>query len=706
MRRLALLAFALLASTSSALAEDDLTVLKPGPGETPAGKRLYTYLEAQAKTHFDARRKAVAALKTAEDVAKRQAELKAKFREALGELPVEKTPLNARVVGRDAREGYSVERVIYESRPGHHVTALFYLPEGKAPFPGVLVPCGHSANGKAAEAYQRISILLAKNGLAALCFDPIGQGERIQALDAAGKPAINGSTTEHTLLGGGSLLVGRSAAGYRFWDGVRSLDYLASRPEIDPARLGCTGNSGGGTETAYLMALDDRILAAAPSCFITSLERLFATIGPQDAEQNITGQVALGMEHADFITMRAPKPTLLSVGTKDFFDIRGSWDTYQEVKRIYCNLRRGECVDLFESDEEHGFTRPRRESCMRWMRRWLLGKDDLAVETDFPIAADKDVQCTKTGQVLSEFPGETSAFTMNAARAKELDRQRAEKFSGRTLEALRAEVRKRLAIPAPVSLIVDGHKNAVLRDGIRIDKWVLTTEPGVEVPVLFFRAEPPASSTRPTVVYIGADRALAAPGGPIEKRVIAGEAVAMIDPRGMGETTPGAANAGRSGVLGPDTKEAFLALGLNRPLLGQRVYDVLQALRAIEPTEGLKEFHVIGMGAGGPIALHVAALDDRVKVVEIERSLISWSAVARTPASRGQLASVVPGVLESYDLPDLAASLAPRALTIRAALDPSGKPVASATLDEAYARCKAAYKAASAADKLDLQAAP
>ena len=201
-----------------------------------------------------------------------------------------------------------------------------------------------------------------------------------------------GDQGEHDRAYAGSGSAPCSSAGARraiaTWDGIRSLDYLASRPEVDPPRLGCTGNSGGGTETAYLMALDDRIVAAAPSCYITSLERLFATIGPQDAEQNLTGQVALGIEHADFATMRAPRPTLLSVGTRDYFDIQGSWDTFREVKRIYGTLRMGERVDIFESDEPHGFTRPRREACMRWMRRWLLGKDDAPTEADFPIAAD------------------------------------------------------------------------------------------------------------------------------------------------------------------------------------------------------------------------------------------------------------------------------------------------------------------------------
>ena len=132
----------------------------------------------------------------------------------------------------------------------------------------MLVPCGHSANGKAAEAYQRACILMAKNGLAVLCYDPIGQGERWQLLAEDKKAAIPGSTNEHTMVGVGALLVGQSTAGYRIWDGIRALDYLAARPEVDPKRLGCTGNSGGGTLTAYLMALDDRIACAALSCYL------------------------------------------------------------------------------------------------------------------------------------------------------------------------------------------------------------------------------------------------------------------------------------------------------------------------------------------------------------------------------------------------------------------------------------------------------
>ncbi len=388
-----------------------------GALDTPPGEMLRRYLLGEAQLQFEARRRAVAALKTPEDVARRQQELRAFFLRSLGDLP-ERTALNPRVVGTLERDGYRVERIIFESRPEHHVTANLYLPAGKPPFPGVLVPCGHSDNAKAYEGYQRACILLAKSGLAAFCYDPIGQGERFQLLDNRGKPVIRG-TTEHTMAGIGALLVGRQAASYHVWDGLRALDYLASRPEIDASRLGCTGNSGGGTMTAYLMALDDRIAAAAPSCYITSLGRLFVTIGPQDAEQNITGQVAAGMEHADFVTMRAPKPTLLTVGTRDYFDIQGSWDTFREVKLIYGRLGFGERVDLFESDEEHGFTRPRRVATVRWLKRWLLKDDGAATEPDFPVASDAELQCTRAGQVMREFK-DRSVFDLNRERARAL----------------------------------------------------------------------------------------------------------------------------------------------------------------------------------------------------------------------------------------------------------------------------------------------
>src|SRR5262245_31922247 len=493
MRRVALLATVLLCGT--VVAADDLTVLKPAKGETPPRKLLHTNLRAECDKHFAARKAEVEKLKTPADVAARQKALHAKFVEALGGFP-EKTPLNARTVGTLKRDGYSIDRVIYESRPEHHVTANLYLPEGKGPFPGVLMPLGHSQNGKAADYMQRGAILLAKNGIAALVYDPIGQGERSQLLDKLGNPAIKGSTSEHTMCGIGALLVGRSTASYRVWDGIRSLDYLASRPEVEAKKLGCTGCSGGGTLTSYRMALDDGIVAAAPSCYLTSLERLFATIGPQDAEQNITGQVAFGMDHADYVFLHAPKPTLILASTRDFFDIQGTWNTFREAKRIYTLLGVPEQVDLIEADAQHGYPRSHREAMARFMSRWLKGEDKVIKEGDWPIEKDATLFCTRSGQVLDDLRGK-SVFDLNAALATELAKKRGAKPL--KPEELRDAVQQ-LVLPDTVPIFKATEAGAIEKDGFVINKRIFTGS-GVPVPALVFepKGEVPAA---PLVVYV------------------------------------------------------------------------------------------------------------------------------------------------------------------------------------------------------------
>lgn len=606
----------------------------------PERAMLHEYLLKECQKHFDARRQTVAGLKTADDVRKRQAELRRSFLAALGPFP-EKTPLKPQVVDSKKYDGYTLERVIYESRPSHHVTANFYLPEGKGPFPGVLLPCGHSANGKAAEAYQKACILFAKHGFAVLCYDPIGQGERLQLLDAQGKPAVKGSTTEHTLTGIGALLVGQSTATYRIWDGIRSIDYLASRPEVDPKRLGCTGNSGGGTLTAYLMALDDRIVAAAPSCYITSLERLFATIGPQDAEQNILGQVAFGMEHADYVTLRAPKPTLILTGTQDFFDIQGSWTTFREAKRIFATLGHGERVDFFEYDDKHGFSQPRREAALRFLCRWLQGKDDAPTEGMIQVLKDADLQCTRTGQVLEDFKG-VSVFDLTSQR--EIALLWARKPLAR--EALLKEVRRLLALPGKAKA-----------GSFLADAKTFETEPGVRVVFAEKQANPKLTTA-------------------VSLRVGDKEYALQLRGLGVDEKQP----------LLSGEKEAFLALHLNRPLVGQQVIDILSAVEYLG-----KDVELTARGPACIAALHAAALDTRIKSLTVEGGLISWSSIVNTPISNGQLANVAPGVLAVYDVPDLAAAIAPRDLTIRNPVTAAGALVKDLDLHRIYAAGRKAY---------------
>jgi cephalosporin-C deacetylase-like acetyl esterase len=180
---------------------------------------------------------------------------------------------------------------------------------------------------------------LVEKGFIVLAFDPLGQGERLQYPDAeTGKSKMGGSTKEHSYAGIQTLLTGTSLTDYFIWDGIRVLDYLETRKEVDMKRIGMTGRSGGGTQTAQIAACDERIYAAAPECYITSFKRLLQSIGPQDAEQNPYKAIAKGFDHADYLHIRAPKPALMITTTHDFFSIQGARETFAEVQKSYAAL--------------------------------------------------------------------------------------------------------------------------------------------------------------------------------------------------------------------------------------------------------------------------------------------------------------------------------------------------------------------------------
>lgn len=700
MRFLSLLVVALL-SGAVVVGADDLTVIKPGPKAASPRIYLHSYLIAECYKPFGLRKAEVEKLKTPADIAARQTALRAKFVEAIGGFP-EKTPLNAKTVGTLKREGYTVEKVIYESRPDHHVTANFYLPAGKGPFPGVLMPMGHSPTGKSDSAQQRAAILLARNGIASLVYDPIGQGERCQLLDKIGNPAIKGSTSEHTMVGVGALLVGRGTASYRIWDGVRSLDYLAARPEIDAKKLGCTGCSGGGTLTSYLMALDERIVAAAPSCYLTSLERLFATLGPQDAEQNITGQVALGIEHADYVCLHAPRPTLVLASTRDFFDIRGTWDTFREAKRVYTLLGVPEKLDIIEADAGHGYPKAHREAMARFMSRWLKGDDRAIVEGEIAIEKDADLRCTRTGHVLDDLRGK-SVFDLNAALATEYAKARAAKEW--KADELAGAVRKLVlsdAIAVPEFKAAAGGLVGSENKLIAIEKRTYSAGLGVPVPaVMLHPGKSGQANTLPIHVHDLGIAAVASTNGPAMKMAVAGQWCLAVDLRGYGETAPALAKDGKGPTFGVEFKESFLGFHLNRSLVGQRTADLLGVVAVGSPKD--KGAALYGYGPAGVVVLHAAALSSQVKAVTLDGVLVSWDNVVRTPISHNQLANVVPGALKVYDLPDLCASLAPRPLTIRNPVDAAGKPLSKEAAEEAYKPVRAAYKKANAEEKFVLE---
>ena len=682
----------------AASAEDDLTVLTETPDGVAPGKQFEVYLKQQFYKQLDDRRVAFEALKSRADCEKWQNARREFFVRQLGGFP-ERTPLDARIVGRLEGEGYRIEKVMFESRPGHHVTANLYLPESKGPYPGVLIPCGHSHNGKAAGGYQRISILLAINGMAALCYDPIGQGERYQMLDfekdhdvfpmvsyrlPVPHPRVQYlCTQEHTAMGLGSILLGSNVAQYRIWDGMRAIDYLQSREDIIPEKIGCTGNSGGGTMTAYLMALDDRIVAAAPVCYLTTFRKLIDTRGAQDAEQNIFGQIAFGMDEPDYVMMRAPKPTLICAGRRDVtFDIDGTWDLFRQSKGFYARLGYPERVDLNDADLPHGFYLQQREAAARWMSRWLLGEDKVIHEVDpasLPDpASDKelralsegdwtqeDLYCSPEGQVLL-MEGEKSVFQLNAELEQELRRERTTTWKKLT------DLQRNELVLSTIGGISGAHfqraehetitphesAGTIQRDGYTIEKLILTPEPGIRLPALAFL---PAKCNGQATLYLHGEsmKTDAAPGGPIEALVKQGQIVLAAELRGIGETETGHDKRDYGyGKFGRDVQEIFLAYLIGRSYVGMRTADVAAWGRFLEKyrtaDDQPHELHLCAIGEAAIPALHAAALDpDRFESVRLRNMISSWTEVVCTPENQNQAVNVVHGALKHYDLPDL-----------------------------------------------------
>jgi cephalosporin-C deacetylase-like acetyl esterase len=638
-----------------------LQCLKPKEGDTPPARLLAAALHEQAFAALDRRQAAVEELKTEGDIKQYQQRLRAWFVEQLGGFP-ERTPLNARTVGKLPGDGYSVEKIIFESQPQHHVTATLYLPEGQPPFPAVLVSSGHSRPGKAADYNQRFGIMLARHGMAALCYDPIGQGERSQILTAAGKPQFTSTTQEHFLIGVGSILVGGNTARYRVWDGMRAIDYVASRPEIDPHRIGFTGCSGGGTLTSYIMALDDRVACAAPSCYLTTFRRLLETIGPQDAEQNIFGQLAAGLDQPDYVLLRAPRPTLISSTTGDFFDIQGTWDNYRQAKRIYGRLGFPERVDLVEFEGGHGVQPGNLVGITRWMRRWLVGKDDAVNLEPIQTLPEAQLLCTESGQVL-RLPGERSVFDINSEIEARLGPQRRSFWEktprGEALEAVRKLAGIRRLADLPTAKMEEAGR--VDRDGYHIDKLVLYTDSGVPLPGLTFH---PAKPVRDAYLYLHEDGKAAdgAPGGPIEALVKEGYVVVAIDLRGTGETA-----AGRRDSLLGDWKNFYLAYLLGQSLVGLHAEDAFHGGRFVAnyKTSNPRKVHLVGVGRAAIAALHAAALEpDAFASVTLRKMPKDWSSVVSQPVPEGLLPTAVHGALKIYDLPDLVRSIEPAKLRL------------------------------------------
>lgn len=595
-----------------------------------------------------ARRARFAAVRTKDDLKTLQRTLRARFLRLIGNLPSSDGAPPAKTTGRIDADDYVIEKVVFESFPHYHVPALLYRPaRATTGAPGVISPCGHSAEGKAAPAYQTLHINMAKRGYVVLCYDPVGQGERSQFWDQARhRSRYNLGCGEHAVLGNPLYLVGSSLARYRIWDGIRAIDYLSARPEVDPARIGCVGNSGGGTLTAYITALDSRIAVAAIGCYITTLPRRMGNRIEEDPasdpEQDIAGFVSEEIDHAGLLALCAPRPTLIASAQLDFFPIEGARETFHEAQRLYEAAGVGERIAQVEAPERHGLTLPLREGVYRWFERWLAGRNDGATQ-ELPVRPHPpaELQVCAEGQVNVSFG---SRPMLALAR---------EQFVGQRAAARR---------PLAEILRID-----TSRARPRIDELGAAT-----------------GSVTTLVVCVNGNEApdWRSEGSFVRGLTEAGAAVVLVDPRGVATTRPNRSVRGASAyadpLVGVEENLAYNAFLVGESLMGLRVADILAAVNALRARWKPRQTILCARRDAALAACFAAALDPAIDGVATENLLRSYTTAFFTEGFATNASIIVPRLLSDFgDVHDVLSAIAPRRVLIAAGVGDATAPLSS-----------------------------
>ena len=600
------------------------------------------------------------ACKTREELAVRQSEVRRRTIDAIGGLP-EKTPLNARTLGRVQKDGYVVEKVLFESRPKHYVTAHLFLPDDprfKPPYPGAVSPCGHSLAGKGAPWYQRVGVTGAKLGVATLVYDPIEQGERHQLRDSRTQWS---STREHNRVGCRATLLGWGTAQFRIWDGIRACDYLVSRPDVDASRLGVTGLSGGGTLSSYLNALDARYAAGAPAGFLSTVRDVFDNCGPQDAEQVIFGQLKYGFNHLGIVVLRAPSAVMIVTSHADFFPYMGSMDTFEHARRIYSMLGVPDRVELMETAGPHHWYESTRHAAFWWIRRWAAGDDaawprDRAAlrRMDFGFAYSGENSglafeepsvrnVTATGFTL-DLPGSRSVYDVMRDELDSTDRGR----SAPTAEGVRSVsgVRPLQGLGVtPVAL-----RETEAADG-KVSRVLLSRDDDL-VPIPLVAFLPAAAKGVPALLFTDGNRSSLEPE--VRRLLSEGRAVAVAEMRGFGETACGGSSK-FYGAVRADEEMAMLSFAIGENLVARRAEDVALAARHFAAMAWAEKVALSASGAAAIPAAHAYFLERGLFAsFEMASAPVSWRKVLEDPEVSFAFADTVHGAMRVYDWVDLA----------------------------------------------------
>jgi cephalosporin-C deacetylase-like acetyl esterase len=574
-----------------------------------------------------------------------------KYKNILGDFP-EKEDLNAQVLGVSQQDGFRVEKILFESIPKRYVTANLYIPDGDGPFPVAVELCGHGMGGKIPA--PRAALLLAQNKIAVLVVDPVGQGERVQFVDENSNSLTRGSTTGHTLLNAGANLVGTSVAAAEYWDNHRAIDYLVTRSDIDADRIGVFGSSGGGTQTSYLMGLDERIKVASVCSYFSQRERVLELYGPSDGCQHVPYEGREQLEIADFVLMMAPRPVLIMSGRYDFVDYWGATQAFAELEKTYSALGSPEKVKLFSIEGGHGMPKPKREALASWFRQWMYNDNTPVFEKNtLRIPAD-DLQCTETGQVNTAIADRISFPEYHLNLAKEYEKQRTG-FLKQDKTVIETKVRELLGITVPKEKISAEATGRTSSRNYELYKYQITRLGQMPVPCVLLLPENVNSNSQVVLILNeGGKNDFLEDQTTIDSYINQNQILLVADLRGFGETAdPSSLNDTK--YWNREYRNAMISMHIGKPIVGQRVIDIFSLLDFIENSELTKSREIIlkANGAYGSVAVHAAYLDSRISKTEISGAVKSYFEFLENPMQRDVYSQVLYGVLKYYDLKDL-----------------------------------------------------
>ena len=631
----------------------------------------YAHPGSQLKDHVYARSQHLFAsgdaerdeIRTLDAVRQRQENVRGFVISALGGLPSSATPLNPRVTGTVEGDGFRIEKIIFESRPRHYVTANLYLPVNRPPgrTGAVLFLSGHHDTAKVVAEYQNVCQTLARAGLIVLAQDPVGQGERLSYFEPGTKRNPVGiGTRDHDYAGTQARLLGDTLGRYMLHDAMRGIDYLISRPEVDPAKIGVTGNSGGGTQTSLVMLADPRVAAAAPATFIMNRETYQRTGQPQDAEQLWPGFTGAGFDHEDILLAMAPKPVCVLAVTSDFFPIEGTRRTVARARRIWELADRGTALELVEDDSTHAYTPRLARAASRFFAHHLLGRTvDLAGFEPKPFPPEQ-LHATTSGQVRAEFADAEFVFEATTAVLKEIELARAaQNAADRKARAhawLREQVlRGREDTPLNPRRIDRGRSVGALT--VDIAFWY--PQPYLANLGMLIRPRDRRAERLPVTIAIWDDgpAALSAHAEWIAAECARGRAVFVVNLSGMGPLKPDPINPAPAGDLyGTWRKLSDDLEWMGDSMVALRTYEALRSIEVLGewPDLNRDDVRFYAEGRSGLHAKLAAALAPTVAGCEWQDGFTFRDFVrTRSYDSSDVKPYILPGVLRYFDIDEL-----------------------------------------------------